>query len=93
MQDEPLENSKAALINSLSELNQEDSFNIIAFNGNIKSFSSSLESATDERITNAIEWMHNNLIAEGATNLLLPLKHVLTYLLTQFSYSTLKLNH
>ncbi|KAL7604694.1 uncharacterized protein LOC111921359 [Lactuca sativa] len=75
MQDEPLENSKAALINSLSELNQEDSFNIIAFNGNIKSFSSSLESATDERITNAIEWMHNNLIAEGATNLLLPLKH------------------
>ncbi|KAL4584423.1 hypothetical protein LXL04_009024 [Taraxacum kok-saghyz] len=75
MQDDPLEKSKDAVINSLSELNLEDSFNIIAFNGTIHSFSSLLESATEEGITNAIDWMHNNLIAHGPTNLLLPLAH------------------
>ncbi|KAI3521349.1 hypothetical protein L1887_10812 [Cichorium endivia] len=74
MQDDPLEKTKDAVIGSLSELNQEDSFNIIAFNGNIQSYSSTMESATEDGITNAIEWMHNTLIAEGGTNLLLPIK-------------------
>lgn len=77
MQEDPLEKSKDAVISCLSELNQEDSFNIIAFNGDIKSFSSSLELATDEAITNATEWMQTNCIVEGGTNLLIPLKQVL----------------
>ncbi|KAI3727366.1 hypothetical protein L1987_67180 [Smallanthus sonchifolius] len=77
MQDDPLEKTKDALIGCLSELNQEDSFNIIAFNGDIKLFSSSLELATDEAITNATKWMNTNLIDEGGTNLLIPLKKAL----------------
>ncbi|KAK9066149.1 hypothetical protein SSX86_013470 [Deinandra increscens subsp. villosa] len=74
MQDDPLEKSKDALIGCLSELNQEDSFNIIAFNEDIQLFSSSLELATNEAITNATKWMNKNLVAEGGTNLLIPLK-------------------
>lgn len=73
MQDGPLEKSKDAVLGCLAELNQEDAFNIIAFNGDIQLFSS-LELATDEAITRATEWMNTNLIAEGGTNLLLPLK-------------------
>ncbi|GJR01090.1 putative von Willebrand factor A [Tanacetum coccineum] len=74
MQDDPLEKSKDAVLGCLSELNQEDTFNIIAFNGDIQLFSSSLELATDEAITRATEWTTKSLIAEGGTNLLLPLK-------------------
>lgn len=73
MQDAPLEKTKDAVISCLLELNHGDYFNIIAFNGDIQSFSSSLELATEEGITNATEWIRN-LIAEGGTNLLLPLK-------------------
>ncbi|KAK1434253.1 hypothetical protein QVD17_11173 [Tagetes erecta] len=73
MRDDPLEKSKDAVIGCLSELDQEDSFNIIAFNGDIQLFSSSLELATNEAITNATKWM-NTLIADGGTNLLIPLK-------------------
>ncbi|KAJ0537213.1 putative von Willebrand factor, type A, von Willebrand factor A-like domain superfamily [Helianthus annuus] len=77
MQDDPLERSKDAVIGCLSELNQQDSFNIIAFNGDIQLFSSSLELATNEAITNATKWMNTNLIAAGGTNLLTPLKQAL----------------
>ncbi|KAL8230253.1 hypothetical protein R6Q57_000031 [Mikania cordata] len=77
MQDGPLEKSKDAVIGCLSELNQEDSFNIIAFNGDSQLFSSSLELATNEAITNATKWINTNLIAEGGTNLLTPLKQAL----------------
>ncbi|MFS7974618.1 putative von Willebrand factor, type A, von Willebrand factor A-like domain superfamily [Helianthus anomalus] len=77
MQDDPLERSKDAVIGCLSELNQQDSFNIIAFNGYIQLFSSSLELATNDAITNATKWMNTNLIAEGGTNLLIPLKQAL----------------
>ncbi|XP_024969876.1 uncharacterized protein LOC112509252 [Cynara cardunculus var. scolymus] len=73
MHDAPLEKTKDAVIGCLSELNHGDYFNIIAFNGDIQPFSSSLELATEEGITNATEWI-TNLIAEGGTNLLLPLK-------------------
>nr|XP_043618097.1 uncharacterized protein LOC122589841 isoform X2 [Erigeron canadensis] len=74
MHGEPLEKSKDAMIGCLSKLNKEDTFNIISFNGETLAFSSSLELATDEAITNATEWMHTNLIAEGGTNLLIPVK-------------------
>ncbi|XP_076926622.1 uncharacterized protein LOC143589862 isoform X2 [Bidens hawaiensis] len=77
MQDDPLEKSKDAVIGCLSELNQEDSFNIIAFNGDIQLFSSSMELATNEAITNATRWMNTKLIAEGGTNLLSPLQKAL----------------
>ncbi|XP_076886872.1 uncharacterized protein LOC143536854 isoform X2 [Bidens hawaiensis] len=77
MQDDPLEKSKDAVIGCLSELNQEDSFNIIAFNGDIQLFSSSMELATNEAITNATRWMNTKLIAEGDTNLLSPLQKAL----------------
>ncbi|XP_076881169.1 uncharacterized protein LOC143529225 [Bidens hawaiensis] len=43
MRDTPLEQSKYAITASLSKLNHGDSFNIIAFNEDIQSFSSSLE--------------------------------------------------
>ncbi|KAK1416926.1 hypothetical protein QVD17_26045 [Tagetes erecta] len=77
MRDAPLEKSKYAIGASLSKLNDGDSFNIIAFNGDIRSFSSSLELATEETITNATEWMWENLVAEGGTNLMRPLKQAL----------------
>ncbi|KVH92918.1 hypothetical protein Ccrd_005044 [Cynara cardunculus var. scolymus] len=65
MRDVPLEKSKYAIEASLSRLNEGDSFNIIAFNEGIQSFSSSLELATEEAITNATEWMWKKLYAGG----------------------------
>ncbi|KAD4585036.1 hypothetical protein E3N88_22637 [Mikania micrantha] len=74
MKDEPLEKTRYEVTGCLWKLNEGDLFNILASNGEIKSFSSSLEFATKETITNATEWMNTNLIAHGGTNLLLPLK-------------------
>ncbi|KAK9078384.1 hypothetical protein SSX86_002441 [Deinandra increscens subsp. villosa] len=74
MRDTPLEKSRYAITASLSKLNHGDLFNIIAFNGDVQLFSSSLELATEDTITNATEWMWENLVAEGGTNLMLPLK-------------------
>ncbi|MFS7950209.1 putative von Willebrand factor, type A, von Willebrand factor A-like domain superfamily [Helianthus anomalus] len=74
MRDEPLVKTKYEVVGSLWKLNQGDMFNILASNGETKSFSSSLEYATEETITNATEWMNANLIAHGGTNLMLPLK-------------------
>ncbi|XP_024979152.1 uncharacterized protein LOC112516375 [Cynara cardunculus var. scolymus] len=77
MRDVPLEKSKYAIEASLSRLNEGDSFNIIAFNEGIQSFSSSLELATEEAITNATEWMWKKLYAGGGTNLICPLKQAI----------------
>ncbi|KAK9056566.1 hypothetical protein SSX86_023928 [Deinandra increscens subsp. villosa] len=74
MRDDPLNKTKYEVIGCLWKLNQGDLFNIIASNGETKSFSSSLEFATEETVTNATEWMNTNLIAHGGTNLLLPIK-------------------
>ncbi|XP_024973267.1 uncharacterized protein LOC112511760 [Cynara cardunculus var. scolymus] len=48
-----------------------------ASNGEVRMFSSSLELATKETITNATEWMNTNIVADGGTNLLLPLKQAI----------------
>lgn len=83
MQGKPLEDTKSVLSESLSKLSAEDSFNIIAFNGETFLFSSSMELATKEAIENAIKWMGMNFVAGGDTNILLPLNKVfyLTFLL------------
>lgn len=73
---DPLENAKNAILASLSNLNREDSFNIIAFNGEVHLFSSSMESATNEALSKAKNWVTANLIANGGTNILLPLRQV-----------------
>lgn len=77
MRDAPLEKSKYKIAASLLKLDEGDSFNIIAFNKDVQSFSSSLELATEEAITNATEWMWKSLVAEGGTNMMCPLKQVL----------------
>ncbi|XP_048428511.1 uncharacterized protein LOC103936358 [Pyrus x bretschneideri] len=77
---DPLENAKNALLASLSKLNQEDSFNIIAFNGEVHLFSSSMELATNKAILKAKNWVDANLIANGGTNILLPLRQAMMLL-------------
>lgn len=76
MSGSPIENVKNALCTALSELNPEDSFNIIAFNGEMYIFSPSLELATEETIENASQWISIKFIAGGDTNILLPLDQV-----------------
>lgn len=78
MRGSPLENTKAALIASLFKLNPLDSFNIIAFNNDTLLFSSSLELATEEAIEKATRWISTYFIADGGTNMLLPLNQVFT---------------
>ncbi|KAF5176287.1 Inter alpha-trypsin inhibitor, heavy chain [Thalictrum thalictroides] len=75
-----LENVKSALNVALSKLNPEDSFNIIAFNGETHLFLSSLELATKETIEKALQWISINLIAGGGTNILLPLNQAMEML-------------
>ncbi|KAK9923774.1 hypothetical protein M0R45_032175 [Rubus argutus] len=77
---DPLENAKNAILASLSNLNREDSFNIIAFNGEVHLFSSSMESATNEALSKAKNWVTANLIANGGTNILLPLRQAMKLL-------------
>ncbi|XP_042485970.1 inter-alpha-trypsin inhibitor heavy chain H3 isoform X3 [Macadamia integrifolia] len=76
----PLENLKNGLFTVLSKLNPEDSFNIIAFNGETYLFSSLLELATKETIEKASQWINLNFIAEGGTNILLPLNQAMEML-------------
>lgn len=72
----PLESTKRAVLASLSKLSPEDTFNIIGFNGDTKLFSLSMEQATNEAITRATEWIDANLVANGGTNILLPMEQV-----------------
>ncbi|KAI9161805.1 hypothetical protein LWI28_020817 [Acer negundo] len=77
---EILENVKKALMASLNKLDPQDSFNIIGFNGGIHIFSSSMESASKAAIWKAIKWIGEKLIADGGTNILLPLKQAMKLL-------------
>ncbi|OMO70665.1 von Willebrand factor, type A [Corchorus capsularis] len=79
MQGHPIENVKSALLASLSNLNPQDSFNIIAFNSEIQLFSSNMVLATHGSIENATQWL-TNLTAAGGTNIMLPLKQAMKLL-------------
>ncbi|XP_030943482.1 uncharacterized protein LOC115968278 isoform X2 [Quercus lobata] len=73
MRGKPIDDTKDALFAALSKLDPEDSFSIIAFNGETYLFSTSLELATKEAVERAIQWIIVNFVAGGATNILLPL--------------------
>ncbi|XP_073126948.1 uncharacterized protein [Henckelia pumila] len=77
MRGSPLENVKTALLAALSKLNPLDTFNIIAFNGDSSSFSTSMVSATKEVIEKASDWIGMNFIAAGSTNISTPLNQAI----------------
>lgn len=98
MRGSTLENLKSALLASLSSLDAQDSFNIIAFSGEFCLFSSSMEQATKEAIIQATEWVDSNLVAKGGTNILLPLQQVRLHpkrflLISQFYSNYFWLSH
>ena len=72
----PLESVKNALLALLSKLDPEDTFNIIAFDGDYRSFAPSMELATKETILKATDWADINLVPKGGTNILLPIEQV-----------------
>ncbi|KAH7547065.1 hypothetical protein FEM48_Zijuj01G0267500 [Ziziphus jujuba var. spinosa] len=80
MRGAPIEDAKNALLASLSNLNPEDTFNIIAFNEEVNLFSPSMELAKKEPISNATQWISTNLIANGGTNIKLPLEQAIKLL-------------
>ncbi|XP_010537629.1 PREDICTED: uncharacterized protein LOC104812256 [Tarenaya hassleriana] len=80
MQGMPLENVKKAMSASLSKLNPEDAFNIIAFNEDIRLFSPSMELATAVSVSTANQWLDSNLIASSGTDIMLPLKQAMKLL-------------
>ncbi|XP_050381849.1 uncharacterized protein LOC126798829 [Argentina anserina] len=80
MAGDPLENTKSAVLASLSNLNHEDTFNIIAFNGEVHLFSPSMELATNEALLKATNWVSANLIADGGTNIMLALRQAMKLL-------------
>ncbi|CAN4089165.1 unnamed protein product [Withania somnifera] len=80
MQGRPLENVKAALLAALSKLSPADAFNVIAFNGKSLLFSSSMVSAVKESIGKAIQWIDQNFVAEGSTDISLPLNQAIEML-------------
>ncbi|CAK9155194.1 unnamed protein product [Ilex paraguariensis] len=80
MRGKPLEDTKNALSAALLKLDPEDSFSVIAFNGESYLFSSSLEFATKEAIENATQWISMNFIGGGDTNILLPLNQAIEML-------------
>ncbi|KAL1363967.1 hypothetical protein HN51_012127 [Arachis hypogaea] len=69
-----IEDMKSSLSAALSKLDADDSFSIIAFNGESYQFSSSLELASKDNIEKATEWINMNFVAGGDTNISNPLK-------------------
>ncbi|RDX77017.1 Inter alpha-trypsin inhibitor, heavy chain 4, partial [Mucuna pruriens] len=65
--------TKNALSAALSKLNPDDTFSIIAFNGDIYQSSKSMELASKDAVERAIEWINMNFVAGGDTNILHPL--------------------
>ena len=65
----PLESVINTLSTAISELTRNDSFNIIAFNDNPHSFSPSMARATQETIEKAVNWMKQECVASGGTNI------------------------
>lgn len=80
MQGKPLDDTKNVLSEALSKLDPEDSFCIIAFNGQTYASSTSMKSATKEAVEMAIEWIGINFIAGGDTNILPPLNQAIELL-------------
>lgn len=77
MKGSPLESTKNALLASLSQLNAQDTFNILAFNGEVFLLSPSMETATRDSILKASKWIESTFIANGGTNIMLPLTQVI----------------
>lgn len=77
MREKPLDDTKSALFAALSKLDPEDSFNIIAFNGDTYRYSSRMELATEQAIEKVTQWINMNFVAGDGTNILLPLNQVL----------------
>lgn len=84
MQGKLMDDIKAALSAALSKLDPDDSFSIIAFNGESYLFSTSMQLASKDTVERAIEWIKVNFVAEGATNILPPLKKVCLIILSFF---------
>ncbi|QCE13585.1 uncharacterized protein DEO72_LG11g579 [Vigna unguiculata] len=68
-----IDDTKNALSVALSQLDPDDSFSIIAFNGDIYQFSKSMELASKDAVERATEWININFVAGGDTNILHPL--------------------
>lgn len=77
MKGSPLGKAKNALLAVLPQLNPQDTFNIIAFTGEAYLFSPSMETATKEAILKASKWVDATFIANGGTNIMLPLTQVI----------------
>ncbi|XP_048130555.1 uncharacterized protein LOC115734192 isoform X2 [Rhodamnia argentea] len=75
-----LMNVKNVILESLSRLTQQDSFNILAFNNEAQLFSSLMEPATPEAISNATQWISANFTASGGTDILFPLEQAMKLL-------------
>lgn len=76
MQGKLIEDTKNALLSTLSKLNPDDSFTIIAFNGESYLFSKSMELASEDAVERATEWINMNFVAQGGTNISRPLNTV-----------------
>ncbi|TYJ17920.1 hypothetical protein E1A91_A09G086700v1 [Gossypium mustelinum] len=81
MQGLPIENVKNALLASLSKLNPQDSFNIIAFNSESHLFSPKMVLATHGSILKATQWLSSNILTtDGGTNIMQPFKQAMKLL-------------
>ncbi|KAG4949469.1 hypothetical protein JHK85_043338 [Glycine max] len=68
-----MDDTKNALSVALAKLDLDDSFSIIAFNGEIYQFSKSMKLVSKDAVERAIEWINMNFIEGGDTNILYPL--------------------
>lgn len=75
-----IDDTKNALSVALSKLDPDDSFSIIAFNGESYLFSASLELASKDTVQSAIDWININFVAGGDTNISHPLNKAIEML-------------
>lgn len=83
-----IEDTKNALLTALSKLNHDDSFNILAFNGETYLFSKTMELASGDAVERATEWINTNFVAGGGTNI----SHPLNTVPIKYSFSLININ-
>ncbi|XP_051113803.1 uncharacterized protein LOC127239611 isoform X2 [Andrographis paniculata] len=84
MKGKVLDDTKNAILAALAKLSSDDSFNVIAFNSESHQFSSSLCPATHSCIEEARQWINENFVAAGGTNI----SHPLNQAMEMFSNNT-----
>ncbi|CAG9460603.1 unnamed protein product [Pedinophyceae sp. YPF-701] len=74
MYGEPMKLARAGVVAALSQLSDRDYFNVIAYDHRQKCFQPGVVQATQKAVREATRWCEQNLVEQGMTDILTPLR-------------------